>query len=76
MGIRVPRSSDRQRKESFTTGSFAVAQFDLSQKPLVAFGNVPIPVIGNGMQSALNQTFAIAISNIRHTAHHAATHTY
>jgi len=30
-----------QRKESFTTGSFAVAQFDSSQKPLVAFGNVP-----------------------------------
>ena len=32
----------RQRKESLTTVSFAVAQFDSSQKPYVAFGNVPI----------------------------------
>lgn len=35
-----------QRKESFTTGSFAVAQFDSSQKPLVAFGNMSDPVLG------------------------------
>jgi len=35
--------SAAQRKESLTTVSFAVAQFDSSQKPYVAFGNVPLP---------------------------------
>lgn len=40
------RTSGVQRKESFTTGSFAVAQFDSSQKPLVAFGNMSDPVLG------------------------------
>jgi len=36
----------KQRKESSTTGSFPVAQFDSSQKPYVTFGNVPKAVCG------------------------------
>jgi hypothetical protein len=34
-----------QRNESFTTGRFPVVQFDSSQKPFVAFGNVPKAVV-------------------------------
>jgi hypothetical protein len=35
----------KQRKESSTTGSFPVAQFDSSQKLCVVFGNVPKGII-------------------------------
>ena len=34
----LPSATALQRKESFTTGSFPVAQFDSSQKPLAAIG--------------------------------------
>lgn len=37
--------SSLQRKETFTTNSFPVAQFDASQKPFVEFGNVAITVV-------------------------------
>jgi len=35
-----------QRIQSSTTGSFAVVQFNSSQKPFVAFGIVPMGVTG------------------------------
>ena len=46
-----------QRKESLTTVSFAVAQFDSSQKPYVAFGNVPKAASRRWME----QSFASAV---------------
>jgi len=46
----------RQRKESFTAGSFPVAQFDSSQKPFVAYGNVPNSDIARIGQCAEKRT--------------------
>lgn len=40
----MPVATLEQRKESSTTGSFLVAQFDSVQKPFVAFGIVPVAV--------------------------------
>ena len=63
--------SATQRKESSTSDSFPVAQFDSSQKPYVAFGNVSIAVSHCNM----GQSFACNISyRLQTLATHAMLH--
>ena len=46
-----PNARRQQRSvRSLTIGGFVFAQFGSSQKPFVAFGNVPVAVIGDRVE--------------------------